>query len=161
MKIIFWLLLSLSIGCAKAPEPRALMLNTGATGTIQYQITSKPIDEDTVQPIAGTDMDSIITIVTVPASSVPTKVTIVEKKKTLRQSIFRKKKESDKPIEVISDNPNATAEFIEQKPWWEYVAWIVGILSPIIIILNIFADKFGWLLTPLKSLAGFVFKKRR
>ena len=148
-----------TIGCAKVPEPKSLVLNTGATGTIQYQIPVKPIDGDKIEPIAGTDNDTIITIVSVPASSVVTKITIVEKKKTWRQKIAPKKIEPDKPVTVISDNPNATAEFIEQRPWWEYVAWFVGVMSPIIILLNIFADKFGWLLNPLKALFA-LFKKK-
>lgn len=157
MKKMLLILLTL-VGCAKSPEPSNLILDSNINNKSHYQIATKPIDEK-METIAGVDNDTIITIVTVPASSVPTKVTITEKTKTLRQKFFPKKSEASKPVGVISDNSNVTAEFIEERPWWEYVAWFIGIVSPILILINLFADKFGWLLAPLKLIFG-LFKRK-
>jgi hypothetical protein len=139
----------LLIGCGKVPDQKALVLEPESGPTL-YQVQTKPVDDDKVTTVPGKDVDSIITVVTIPASTVPTTITIIKEKKTVRQVLFPKKKEQEHKVSVVSTNQEVKAVFIEQTPWWEYVLWIIGILTPLIIILEKFFAPFKFIFSFLR-----------
>lgn len=113
----------LLFGCHTAPQ----VVKVSDTA---YQIPVVPDSSPDFTP-AGIPFETDTVFVTVPASSRDTHFAVHPKKKTIKQRLGL----SNAPqSEVISDNPQATAEQPKQTIWWKWVVASMFILFIVIAI---------------------------
>lgn len=151
MRILLALLVVLTVsGCGKkAPEQvSSVIVSEPTASVVEYQIPIKPTDQKIETP--GKDEKDLLAEIDIAPSTKPTKLKLYKKDLGLLNSLTRKKDEAKNPIDLISDNKDVKAKFKEVRPWWEYVAWLVGILGSIALLIKTFGDSFSWLSGPLK-----------
>lgn len=137
------LILILVAGCGKELPDANLTITTG-TETFT-QITAKPVEEDKLPTIGGKDEETIIAVITVPASTIATTVYVYDDvKKPFRP---RKKSEPVKPVSTVSTNPETEVYYPEVTPWWY---WWIGYIIAACVVYFIGKKYFDILTKPIK-----------
>lgn len=144
--VLFLLVLVFACGKKPADEIKSVVISAPSASVTEYQIPIKPTEDKIETP--GKDEKKLLAEIEVPPSTKPTKVKIYKEDVNIIDRLTRKKDESKNPISAISDNKDVKARFMEVRPWWEYVMWVVGILTSIMALIKIFGESVSWLKGP-------------
>lgn len=119
-RILLLCSLILLAGCNSTPKVRPLV----DADSWQIPVTPAKVMENAENPASKAEQGTLEEIITVPASTVPTRIEVYKKKPTLKQKA--KELFTNTPThEVKADNPRVKAQQPKKTVWWRWVAALI------------------------------------